>query len=185
MKHGSESPVSFLAHIARLPRNGMPVAIDADATQRARLAADHGLLAVDRYRVDLLVAPWKRDGVKVTGKVEADILQESVISLEAIENHISEEVAAIFLPEGSKLGGYGFEERGELVLDPEGPDVPETFSGDTIDVGALAEQFFALGIDPYPRKPGETLERVQDEDLDEEVGSDSPFAKLNALKGKS
>ena len=46
---------------------------------------------------------------------------------------------------------------GEIVLDADGPDGPETFAGDTIDVGALAEEFFALAIDPYPRKPGVDL----------------------------
>jgi hypothetical protein len=44
-----------------------------------------------------------------------------------------------------------------MVLDPEGPDAPESFTGTSIDVGALAEQFFALGIDPYPRKEGVEL----------------------------
>jgi hypothetical protein len=32
------SPVSFDAHVARLPRNGLPVVIEADAAQRAELA---------------------------------------------------------------------------------------------------------------------------------------------------
>lgn len=39
-----------------------------------------------------------------------------------------------------------------MILDAEGEDGPEPFSGDAIDVGQLAEEFFALGIDPYPRK---------------------------------
>ena len=43
------------------------------------------------------------------------------------------------------------------MLDAEGPDSPETFTGDTIDVGALAEEFFGLAIDPYPRS--QALER--------------------------
>ena len=29
---------------------------------------------------------------------------------------------------------------GEILVDPEGPDAPEVFSGDRIDVGALAEE---------------------------------------------
>ncbi len=59
-----------------------------------------------------------------------------------------------FCPRISKLGRLGFHSGGEIVLDAEGPDSPETFSGDTIDVGALAEEFFELAIDPYPRKSG-------------------------------
>ena len=68
----------------------------------------------------------------------------------------------MFLPEDSKLGRLGFDGGGEILLDAEGPDSPETFSGDTIDVGALAEEFFGLAIDPYPRKPGVSLAAAGD-----------------------
>jgi len=161
MKHNTEdsiSPVSFVANVARLPQKGLPVVIEADVKQRARLAEDHGLLSVERYRAELLVAPWKRHGVKVTGTVAADIVQECVVTLDRMEAGISEEVYAVYLPEDSKLGREGFHHGGEILLDVDGPDSPETFSGETIDVGALAEEFFELAIDPYPRKPGVSLQ---------------------------
>ncbi|TIR82188.1 MAG: DUF177 domain-containing protein, partial [Mesorhizobium sp.] len=92
-----------------------------------------------------------------------------------------EPVEALFLPEQSKLGREGFDGGGEIVLDADGPDSPETFSGDTIDVGALAEQFFGLAIDPYPRKPGASLEGAGDDQPEE-----SEFQKkLRSLLGKS
>ncbi|TIV50461.1 MAG: DUF177 domain-containing protein, partial [Mesorhizobium sp.] len=95
--------------------------------------------------------------------------------------HIDEPVEALFLPEQSKLGREGFEGGGEIVLDADGPDSPETFSGDTIDVGALAEQFFGLAIDPYPRKPGASLDTAGDDPSEE-----SEFQKkLRSLLGKS
>ena len=75
------SPVSFKAFVTRLPQKGMPVAIDADEKQRKALAAEHGLLSVERFHAELLVAPWKRNGVKVSGHVEADITQECVARL--------------------------------------------------------------------------------------------------------
>ena len=68
----SQSPVSFVANVARLPQKGLPVVIDADASQRAALAKEHELLSVENYRAELLVEPWKRNGVKVSGHVEAD-----------------------------------------------------------------------------------------------------------------
>jgi hypothetical protein len=177
MKQTRESPVSFLANVARLPQKGMPVVIDADPKQRAKLAEQHGLVSVGRYRAELLVTSWKRNGVKVSGTVEADIVQECVVMLEPIEARICEEVSAVYLPDDSKLGRAGFHGGGEILLDAEGPDSPETFSGDTIDVGALAEEFFELAIDPYPRKPGADLMQVEDVDP-----PDSPFARLSVLK---
>ncbi len=158
MRHDMpSSPVSFAANVAKLPKNGLPVVIEADARQREALAGAHDLVSVERYRAELLVTNWKRNGVQVTGRVEADIVQECVLTLEPIESTISETVEGLFLPEDSKLGRAGFHEGGEILLDAEGPDGPETFSGNTIDVGALAEEFFAMAIDPYPRKPGASL----------------------------
>lgn len=150
----SAGPVSFVAHVARLPKMGMPVVIDATPKQCQELATAHGLEAVTRYHAELLVAPWKRNGVRVEGRVEADIVQACVVSLEPIATRIDEPVSAVFLPEDSRLGREGFGEGGEILLSFDGPDSPETFDGDRIDVGALAEEFFGLAIDPYPRKPG-------------------------------
>lgn len=155
MKHvETQSPVSFRAHVSRLPQKGLPVVQQADDKQRQALAVDHGLLSVESYRTELLVTPWKRHGVKVSGRVEADITQACIVTLEPVAAHIDEAVEGLFLPEDSKLGRLGFEGGGEIQLDAEGPDSPETFSGETVDVGALAEQFFVLAIDPYPRKQG-------------------------------
>ena len=184
MKSSDESPVSFVANVARLPQKGMPVVIEADANQRAQLAEEHGLLSVGRYRADLLVAPWKRHGVRVSGTVEADIVQECVVTLDPMEASISEEVAAVFLPEDSKLGREGFHQGGEILLDADGPDSPETFSGDTIDVGTLAEEFFALAVDPYPRKPGASVEPASDATEQDET-SNPLREKLAQLRQKS
>lgn len=176
-----QSSVSFQAHVSRLPQKGMPVRIEATAAQREALARAHELQSVERYVADLLVTPWKRHGVKVSGRVEADITQACVVTLEPVITHIDEAVDGLFLPEESKLGRQGFEGGGEILIDADGPDSPETFSGDTIDVGALAEQFFGLGIDPYPRKPGVSLELKTDGDEPE-----SEFQrKLKSLLGKS
>jgi uncharacterized metal-binding protein YceD (DUF177 family) len=179
MKSLEASPVSFLVSVARLPQKGMPVTIEANADQRAVLASEHGLNAVERFHAELLVESWKSEGVRVTGRVEAEIEQACIVTLEPIEAEIDEEVEALFVPEHSKLVKPHVDERGEILLASEGADAPEVFSGDQIDIGALAEEFFALGIDPYPRKPGAVLERPEEKRAEE-----SPFAKLTALKKK-
>ena len=184
MKNQSErSPVSFEINVARLPKKGMPVTIEADAAQRERLAAIHGLESVDRFRADLVAAAWKGSGVRVQGTVEADIVQSCVVTLEPLSNVIREEVAAVFLPEGSKLLPPAFD-SGELVLDADGPDVPETYSGDIIDVGALAEEFFGLAIDPYPRKPGAEL-KGPGSGAESELPQGPLQEQLRALRSKS
>jgi len=169
MKHHRQdtSPISFWANVARLPQKGMPVTIDASEKQRAALADIHGLLEVERLQARLMVSAWKRNGVRVSGVVEADIVQACVVTLEPVQNHIGEEIDSLFLPNDSKLGRLGFDGGGEIVLDAEGDDSPETFDGDSIDVGALAEEYFGLGIDPYPRKAGASLPPTEPDEPDE------------------
>lgn len=180
MKPADASPVSFPVNIMRLPQKGMPVRITASPEQLAELARTHGLLSVEHFRAELLVESWKRDGVRVTGFVEGKIEQACIVTLESLDSRIREEIDTLFLREDSKLARPNIDQHGEILLDAEGADSPETFSGDLIDVGALAEEFFALGIDPYPRKPDAVLERLGPESPEE-----SPFAKLLSLKRDS
>ncbi|HTV70759.1 MAG TPA: DUF177 domain-containing protein [Rhizobiaceae bacterium] len=184
MKHAATSPVSFIAHVARLPKKGMPVVIDADEKQRAALAREHGLEAVSRYHADMIVAAWKNGGVRVSGTVEAEITQACVMTLEPIESKIAEKVTAVFLPEESKLLRLDFHTANEIVLNADGPDGPEVFSGDTIDVGALAEEFFALAIDPYPRKKGVSAPETPENDVSDEKRGEL-FEKLKSFTPKS
>ena len=182
MTDGAISPVSFRASVVRLPQKGMPVTIEADPAQRRLLAEEHGLLDVSSFRATLTVSNWKSDGVKVSGRVSADITQACVVSLDPIETHVETEISALFLPEDSRLAKVHPGHSEEIVLDAEGPDSPEPFSGDSIDVGALAEEYFALAIDPYPRKEGVRLEADANAS---EPAAEGPLAeKLAAFKTK-
>ncbi len=174
------SPISFLVNILRLPSKGLPVRIDPDADQRAALAALHGLLEVKSLSAELLVQNWKRDGVRITGYLAADIVQACAVTLDPLDASIHEEISALFVPEGSKLARPDVLENGEMVLDADGEDCPEPFVGDTIDVGQLVEEFFVLGIDPYPRKPGAQHLAPASDDDDEERGP--LYDQLRALK---
>ena len=44
--------------------------------------------------------------------------------------------------------------------DAEDADIPDPLVGGRIDFGALTAEFLALGLDPYPRKPGIAFEPV-------------------------
>jgi uncharacterized metal-binding protein YceD (DUF177 family) len=147
------SPISFPVHVGRLPKKGMPVEIEADANQRAALAEIHGLNGIEALKATLLVEAWRSSGVRVTGRIEARLEQICVASGDPIPTEIDAEFEALYVPAGSKLTKPKLE-GGEMVIDPDGPDLPETFEGDTIDAGQVVEEFFALELDPYTRKDG-------------------------------
>jgi hypothetical protein len=181
MSREGASPVSFEVSVARLPKKGMPVTLEADEAQRAALAREHGLVAVEAFRADLVVSHWNRDGARVHGRVVARIVQNCVVTLEPLEALIGEDIDSVFVPEGSRLARPSFTAEGEMVLDAEGDDPPEQFAGETIDVGQLAEEHFALAIDPYPKRQGAGL--PEPEPQEEPRGP--LFDKLKGLKDLS
>jgi hypothetical protein len=183
MQKQSNLPISYTISVARLPQKGMPVRLTASETERAALTVGHDLQAVKSFHADLLVIKWRRDGVRITGVVTSDIVQTCSVTLEPLPACIESQVDAMFVPESSKLARPKVDENGEMLLDAEGPDAPETFSGDQLDVGVIAEEFFALAIDPYPRKQGAVLELTAQ--LEDVIPLKvSAFAKLAVLKQK-
>lgn len=183
MMKAAASPLSFKAHVARLPQNGMPLRFEATEKERNALAEAHGLLDVASFKAELLVTRWRTDGVKVSGTIKAHVTQQCVVTLEPLDADIEMKVEGLFVPENSKLARIPMGERGEVVVHADSADLPEPFSGDTIDVGALAEEFFELALDPYPRKPGAEFEPAAVKAGDD-AAADSPFAGLSVLKGR-
>ena len=178
----STSPISHPVSVARLPQRGMSVKLVATPAECAALAREFDLVEVKSFHADLVVAKWRRDGVKVAGTVTAEIIQSCSITLEPLEARVDNDVDAVFVPENSKLASLKADANGEIVLDPDGPDAPETFEGDHLDVGQVAAEFFGLAIDPYPRKPGAELPPVLE--IDKEPAKVSPFAKLADITRK-
>jgi hypothetical protein len=98
-----------------------------------------------------------------------------------VASSIDEEFEQIFVPEGSKLARLVLNAEGEIVVSVEGDDMPEQFTGDTIDVGSLVTEIAALAIDPYPRKDG--VDFVETAPVEEEIEvKPSSFAALKDWK---
>ncbi len=178
---GGEEPFSYFVKVGHVSANPVTVQLSADEKECAALAKHWEVEDVKSVSGELQIARWKRDGVRLKGKVRAEIVQACVVTLEPVDNVLEEEVNQVFLPEGSKLIRHQFDDNGEMVLDPEGDDIPETFVGDSIDVGAVVTEFLTLSIDPYPRKPDVEFEAHIESRADDDK-KPSPFAVLQNLK---
>lgn len=181
MTENNRENFSFKVNVGHVSTNPLTVQLEADSDERKALAERWGVDRVDAVRAELSLSRWKRDGVRIKGHVEADIVQRCVVSLEPVTDHINESFEALFVPEGSKLARIVTDESGEMVVEAEGPDLPETFVGDSIDVGAVCAEFVILAIDPYPRKEGVVLESPE-EMSDGDDKAPSPFAGLEGWK---
>jgi uncharacterized metal-binding protein YceD (DUF177 family) len=188
MKPGHEQdakpPFSYPVKVGHVSANPVTVHVEAGPTELEGLAQLWKVRAVRSLKADMQIARWKKDGVRIRGRVEAEIEQSCVVTLEPVMSKIDEQVEQVFVPEGSKLARIILSDTAELVLDPEGPDAPETFTGDTIDAGEVVAEAVALAIDPYPRKAGVGFEDHIEADAAEQGASPSPFAALKDWKKK-
>jgi uncharacterized metal-binding protein YceD (DUF177 family) len=174
-------PFSYPVKVGHISANPVTVKLSADEKELAGLARLWKVVSVESLSSELQIARWKKDGVRLRGHVNAKLTQSCVVTLDPVVSEISEDIEQIYVPEGSKLARQVFDESGELILDPDGDDLPETFVGDTIDVGATIAEIVALGIDPYPRKGGvEFTPHI--ESTEEQDKKPSPFAVLKDWK---
>ncbi len=177
---------AFDVKVGHISANPVSVRLAADERELKLLAETWSVSAVIEFSAELAVSRWKRDGVKVVGTVQAVVEQPCVVTLEPVRQTIEEPVHALFVPEGSKLARFDRSGEGEVIVDPDGPDLPETFAGDTIDVGAAAAEFAAMAIDHYPRKEGTAfaghIESGPEADGEEDDRPPSPFAVLKDWK---
>ena len=181
---GGKPPFSYPVRVGHVSANPVSVHVEANPAELLGLAELWEVLAVRALSADLQIARWKKDGVRVKGRVEAEIEQSCVVTLEPVTSRIDETFEQIFVPEGSKLARLVLGDTAEMTLDPEGPDLPETFAGDTIDAGEVVAEVAALAIDPYPRKPSVAFDDHIESDVSGDVAKPSPFAALKDWKKK-
>ncbi|HET8728686.1 MAG TPA: DUF177 domain-containing protein [Alphaproteobacteria bacterium] len=158
------------------PPEGRELVLDVPADELAELAGRVGVSAVDSLSVRLRAVRF-RGGFRVTGRLDAEVTQPSIISLEPVSQHVSEPIDRVFLPGGEKP--YAGAANAEVFVDVEGEDLPDHFEGGEADLTELIVETLALGIDPYPRREGE---RIEDLGIDSGEAADRPFAGLADLK---
>jgi hypothetical protein len=146
--------------------------LEADASSRAAIAARLDLEGLTSLNGHLLCRPWL-DGVEFEGSLSAVAKRRCGVTLDLFEEAIDESVAFRVVPAGSPNAARA--DEGEIVIDLEADDPPDEATGDSIDLAAYLEEFLALALDPFPRRPGAIFDPPTD------TGVISPFAALAEL----
>jgi hypothetical protein len=178
--------------------------IHASETERAALARDNGLVAVNDLEARLHVSRFGAQGLEVSGRLKAGVVQTCVVTLDDFESTVDEPVQLRFAPSsafepesrlaGAQRGRPGDEsgKRTRKAMPPRDEDAsgghivdvdadaPDPLVGGTIDLGAAVSEFLTLGLDPYPRKPGAVFEEPHRPDPE-----DNPFAALRRIEPKT
>jgi len=166
-----DEPFSRVMRVDSLPKEGQTVTIEANAAEREALAAFLQLPSIEALGASLALM-CSGSGVRVTGAVHGELTQVCVVSLEPFPATIDEEIDVLFAPRAEDgTARRAAAEPQTFSMTDEGGPAP--IVDGKIDLGALAAEFFALGVDPYPRKPGVSFESPEQPET-----TASPFSAL-------
>lgn len=158
-----------------MPTDGRDLSLVVAEDERTAIAEFLEISAIEALSVKLHAVRFK-GGMRVTGRLQATVVQPSVVSLEPVTQTLAEPIDRIFLPTGEKH--FADDADADVFVDPEGEDIPDHFEGNEADLTDLIVETVALALDPYPRLPGESVKAV----LGDEIAEEHPFAALKALK---
>lgn len=145
--------------------------VEATAQECKALCKRFDLRALENFKASLSIRRVEGgEVVHVAGKLEADVTQTCVVSLQDVHSRVESEFETFFSEDAP--------EEDELVDGNE--DSPELLRNGMLDLGEVAAQYLFLGLDHYPRAPGVSL-AAQLQELGGEVRN-SPFAVLQGLK---
>jgi hypothetical protein len=151
--------------VDRVPALGCHERIAADEKECVALAKRLGLPKLHSLGGLLKAVPWRGGGLKITGTLNAQIDQVSVISLETFTSTLEHEIERYFL---SPRAGH-----------PTAEEDVDVIEHGIVDLGEILAESMALELDPYPRREGEFFSDIE-EPL--EPAKVSPFNALSKLK---
>jgi uncharacterized metal-binding protein YceD (DUF177 family) len=167
------------------PGHAVSIEVSADPAERQALAERFGLLAVGSLRGHGRLERGSEPGELVLrGWLEADVVQECVISLEPVPTRLRQRIERRYRPieaSGSRwqhLQPHGME---ELADDEE---EVEPVVGGVVDLGEAFAEELGLALDPYPRAAGASLDAdalAPHVNVGPEHGASTPFAALPQL----
>jgi hypothetical protein len=163
--------------ISEIPEEGRSYVLDADERTRDAIAHAVAVESIPRLRAAFTLNRQGRDGLHVSGEVKALVGQTCVVTLDPMQSEVAEPVDIAFTAAGKRSSPNVAVEFSLDAADP-----PEPLENGIVDLGRVAVEFLALGIDSYPRKEGAAFEAPVSEADTAASAAAHPFAALQALK---
>lgn len=161
-------PISHPVRVEDIPASGLELRLAPTEAERLEIAK-----FLDIPAVPVLGGVFKltRKGHRVTvdGEIIGEVTRTCVVTLDEFPMLVKEIVSLVFDEKADP----------DADLTDIEADLPEPLANGVIDLGAILCEFTALGLDPYPKKPGAVFSFADKGDVD-----DNPFAALSALKAK-
>lgn len=187
-----KSPLDWVV-TSQMLAGGGDYQFSATKAQQDALAKALDLLTITHCKADISLRAISDDKVKLSGTVDIAYSQACIVSLEAIDNRLLEEIETDFVEEEhipaylNRLANRQNKlDNPEELYDPSAPEGPESMKGGKIDIGHLVFEILSSHIDPYPRAQEAEFNWQDSKSAageNEEQGRNSPFAVLKPLAG--
>lgn len=152
----------------------LEVAREANAAERAAIAAHLELVSCERFAVRCTLRPLDQGRFVLNGSLEADITQACVVTLDPVSSRLTGAYAVELWPaEELSASDHG-------AINVRADDSREPIEHGIIDLGRVVLDELADLVDPYPRKPGTTFSWTDAKSAVSDA--DNPFAKLKNLR---
>jgi uncharacterized metal-binding protein YceD (DUF177 family) len=117
--------------------------------------------------------------LELAGRLNADVTQTCVVSLEPVEAHLDIPVELAFWPASlvEELEQSAEEPGSQGLL-----DWPEAIVDGKIELGPVIYETLATALEPYPKREGASFDWSQAIPDEAESAKSGPFAALAALK---
>lgn len=175
----AETLFSRPINVEKVKSRGLREKISARSDECEKLAAQLGVNKLDLLNFNCALMPWKKGGVEISGSVTATFEETCVVTLETFTTEIKQDVKRYF-----ERAGRASPEIPVYDLESIEDDIPDSFEGGKIDIGAVAVETLALCLSPHPRKPGAVFtDHVEsDPDSPDDPARKNPFDVLQQLK---
>lgn len=169
-----------ILRIADLPPGGtVQIKLEPDAEARAAIAADLGIPAVRKLRLEGQLLPLGKADWQLKAMLGATVVQDCVVTLAPVTTRIDEPVERIYLADPPEVP------EGDEVEMPD-DDTVEALPAE-LDLGAIMTEALVLALPAYPHADGvEPLRQSFAEPGIEPMSDDAakPFAGLAGLRDK-
>jgi len=121
------------------PSGGIELTLEATPEECRRLAERFDLLRIESLTGHARLERCGEGVIRLRGRLEAEVVQACVISLEEVRSTVDESFECRFTRPGAVVADLAWDQ-----------DV-EPLAGTELDVGEIFAQQLALALDPYPR----------------------------------
>lgn len=183
---------SYQILVEEIPSQGKEFKISPSDAEKKAIASRLQIVSLEELNATLSVSRQNGHVIQVSGKFDARLTQNCVVTMEPLKQDVSDEFDAWYADHEQAVPFKRVQQEAlakrEMIDLPilEEDEDPEQIEDGKIDLGELVTQYLSLSLDPYPHKEGidyENKEIVRKGPVKETLRP-NPFAALKNWRPK-